>query len=351
MPDDQLIVALRAARDAVMADAPPRPAVAANPHPSRSRLRSPRLLAVVTVVVVMASAAVGIAMFTGHGTGRGEPAAGPATPSSLADPYDYKSITRSYPTGAHMRTETWFPVSGVGPYMTRVTMTGPDKWSGVTTPDGKGVYVFRSTCGAVRPAIPIAGAPYSRLFCPPGERTVADPAPGRTSAKINSWDWPTPKFLATLPTDPVQLGREVRVHAIKETGGRGTAADVAQAELDLVEQILTQGGYIPPAVSAAFRAVVAALPGIHASANAKNLDGDVGTEYTLVIRLFDPTTNGRSGAPYADGRLIFDRAGTYLGTGYGPDLVTGKDRYPEYGVTSYAGGSAATAGGTPHLNG
>ena len=143
-----------------------------------------------------------------------------------------------------------------------------------------------------------------------------------------TWDNPTPRFIADLPTDPAALDALLVEWGEKWTqlaeGGDhpvplGTALDEERAEL---HEPMYAASYLADATvgmsqpfSEALERAVAALPGVVAS-SATNLDGVPGTSYVAVA----------SDGEVVSDELVFDADGNYIGTSTSAVVVGAADQ-------------------------
>ena len=152
-----------------------------------------------------------------------------------------------------------------------------------------------------------------------------------------------------MPTDPTALGAQLQDVVRAGSGPDKGAADVARDEFQHIGDLLTMGGFLSHDLSRALQAVLASLPGVQITHQAHNLDGDTGTEYTLVNHVAHGRQDRRR-PHYPDGshlRLLrrVHRNRLPGGPGDRPERLN-----PQAGGTTYAAGTAQRAGGTPTLN-
>ncbi|MFI6027908.1 CU044_5270 family protein [Amycolatopsis magusensis] len=86
------------------------------------------------------------------------------------------------------------------------------------------------------------------------------------------WGKPTPEFLGTLPSDPVQLYQRLRA----DTAGKGPDPDV---EMVVYAADALRGGLLPATVRANLYRALAVMPSLEISDRHANLDGRIGVAF------------------------------------------------------------------------
>jgi hypothetical protein len=279
--------------------------------PMRRPSRTRRVLQVATPLAVAAAVAA-VAVLPGSGTSGDTPAPGLTEVALLAP----GSAVPMAP-GQYLYSKITYQTT----YKGDMPATAVDEYW--VPQDATQVWTYRAT--AYDPA---TGQPVPRFYDPATGQPVPGPhietAPcghfshpedtGCTDA--GSWDDPTPRFIANLPTDPEALDA-----LLVEWGDRWTqlaegadypvpstsALDREYAEL---HEPMYAASYLAGATvgmsqpfSRALEQAVAALPGVVATPST-NLDGVPGTSYVAVAS---------DGSAVSD-ELVFDADGNYIGT-------------------------------------
>jgi hypothetical protein len=278
-------------------------------RPSRAR----RALQVATPLAVAAAVAA-VAVLAGNGTS-GSPAAPPSVQvqeTALLAP----GGTVPMAPGQYLYSRT----TGQTLFKGDVPVTIVDEYW--VPQDASQVWTYRAT--AYDPA---TGQPVPRFYDPAtGEPISADHIetapcghfahPEDTSCTdAGTWDNPTPRFLADLPTDPAALDAllvewganwSALARGTGEPEQFGSALDQEYAQL---HDPMYAAGYLAGGTvgmsqpfSQALEQAIAALPGVVA-APATNLDGVAGTGYSAVA----------SDGFTVSGPMIFDADGNYIG--------------------------------------
>jgi hypothetical protein len=125
-----------------------------------------------------------------------------------------------------------------------------------------------------------------------------------------SWSKPTPKFLATLPTDPHALYSALYDYIVadyKTTANdrslNFSTANLAFLTINYIRSIASSAGGMSEPFSKALQGAAALVPGVIVKENAKTLSGATGTSYEI-----DYTSTNIAGP------LIFDSAGNFIGS-------------------------------------
>jgi hypothetical protein len=273
--------------------------------------RTRRVLQVATPLAVAAAVAA-VAVLPGSGSSGDTPAPG-LTEVALLAPGGAVPMA----PGQYLYSKTTYRITLKGD----VPATAVDEYW--IPQDATQVWTYRAT--AYDPA---TGRPVTRFTDPatgqpvPGPHVETAPCghfahPEDTSCTdAGSWDVPTPRFLAGLPTDPAALDDLLVEWGDKWTRlaegddypvGFGSAIDEERAELqepmtaasNLAESTI---GMSQP-FSAALEQAIAALPGVVATP-ATNSDGVPGTSYVAVAS---------DGSAVSD-ELVFDSDGNYIGS-------------------------------------
>lgn len=279
-------------------------------HHSRTR----QVLQVATPSAVAAALAA-FAVLTGNGTS-GSPTAGPSVQvqeTALLVP----GGTVPMAPGQYLYSRTTYETTYEGDVP---AMAVDEYW---VPQDATDVWTYRATAYDRT-----TGRPLTRFYDPatgapvPGDHIETAPCghfahPEDTDCTdAGTWDNPTPRFIADLPTDPAALDA-----LLVEWGDRwtqlaegddhpvpfGSPLDEERAQL---HEPMYAASYLAGATvgmsepfSQALERAVAALPGVVATP-ATNLDGVPGTSYVAVA----------SDGEVASDELVFDADGNYIGT-------------------------------------
>ena len=280
--------------------------------PLRRPTRTRRVLQVATPLAVAAAVAA-VAVLPGHdasGPAAGSPA---LTETALLAPGTAVPMAPGQYLYSKITYQTTFKgdvaVTAVDEYW--VPQDATDVWTYVATAYDR-----------------VTGQPVPRFYDPATGGPITGPHvetapcghfahPADTSCTdAGTWDNPTPRFLANLPTDPAALSA-----LLVEWGGkwsqraRGTAepeqfGSAADEERSGLHDTIYAASYLAEATvgmsqpfSQALERAIAALPGVIAGP-ATNLDGVPGTGYTAVTSDGEAVSTG----------MVFDADGNYIGT-------------------------------------
>lgn len=145
--------------------------------------------------------------------------------------------------------EIWMPADWRQEWLTRDTPTGKRKW-----------IVGSERAAKEADLVPDPG-PTSEVRAPCGsERGCTD---------LGSWDWPTWRFVISLPRDPKKLYDELR---------RQPGADTSAGMLGYLAEVL-QSGLVPADLRAVMYRTLAMVPGVEITEKAVNLDGRTGIAF------------------------------------------------------------------------
>lgn len=278
-------------------------------RPSRTR----RALQIATPLTVAAAVAA-LAVLPGTGT-----SAGPAAPSvqvqetALIVPGGTVPMAPGQYLYSKTTSQTLFkgdvPVTVVDEY-----------W---VPQDATGVWTYRATAYD-----PETGQPVPRFYDPATGQPISEPhvetAPcghfahpeDANCTDAGSWDSPTPRFLADLPTDPAALGAllvqwgDMWTRLAEGDDYPTVYGSALDEEYVRLQEPMYAASYLAESTvgmsqtfSRAMEKAVAGLPGVVATP-ATNLDGVPGTSYSAVA------SDGWVLAP----ALVFDADGNYIGT-------------------------------------
>jgi len=304
------------------------------PLADRRSSRTRRVLQVATPLTIAAAVAA-VAVLAGGQGPSGAPT--PAAPSVQVEETALLAPGGTVPMapGQYLYSRTTYQADSTSGRLTVVD----EYW---VPQDATDVWTYRGTAYD-----PVTGEPASRYIDPAtgapiqGPRVETAPCghfdhPEEPCSDGGSWDHPTPRFLASLPTDPAALDALLvewgenwsrLARGSDEPEQFGSALDEERSKL--YDPMYAAGVLAESTVgmsqpfSQALEQAVAALPGVVAKP-ATNLDGAPGTSYAAVA----------SDGSVVSTEMIFDADGNYIGTPTSTVVVGAAD---EAGATPAAG--------------